>query len=1191
MADIFEEFDKPEDTFEGFDKPEDQFAEFDKPEDQFAEFDMPEEMSQTEAAKLGALQGVSFGFSDEIGAFLETGEVSGESYDKAVKERRDELKEAQEDWGKTYIASEIGGGIVSGFFLPLGAAGKAATVGKAAMKAGAIGAIEGAVGGYGIAEGSAEEQAVMAGMGAMIGAGAGGAFGALFNGAPKLWNKFKDPKKMNDVEKTSARNMIRTTDEIALQDDAINKQTLGSIQKVDEAGNERLLIDEDIVTGRALQVSPDSGDSAKMKLDDIFGEDGAIEYVNKVKGKDLAGYEEARESLEPFYVIQTAEDTEELLKRAEREWAAVDKPAEYNKVADEILAKLPNPEESRKLAKDYNYDVNPAEVDSTVRSIEELSNSMGFPTSVSGNEDYIKAFYVYRNDMIRYMESIVGDIKGKPSAKKSKNIYDNTRTVAEVNPNYLKELTIEFNKQVKQGRATAESWNSYKYGQYLSEAVKKENQKAADELTHRSLPRDVMQEKELLEEYNKQNLLKANDPMDTRYSKLMDMQYVAQLSDDVTGLDTANIIRETQSAAIRKNSMNKYFIDKRLAARALADKENLTSEQISRNILKGKITETERAYKDIFEEMRTELNKHGAMIDKDPKYIPMKKKRGPELILAFENKYKELGIDDLVENETIANLVKRAKEVDGTMDEGLEGGLDDIMADITDNDHQGLVELIYFVKKHLNRDIVSLGDLQQIFRSKELRTPISLRRSTNPEISMAFKRKGNLPGWIREYNIDKLLHNYMDTASTLIHLEPATRKMDQRLPVLRQMGQSRTAELMHNWRTDLIGGYRDNWVNKGNISRMKYELWAADKGPYAQAAPEFLDVMASSIYPNLIGASPKAVIRNLHQPMTMTVPEMGWWYGTKRAIGAYKKLITGGYKRAMQELDHYDLRMKTLDPSSFEGFKNGITEGTSKFKTTRKVINAYTSAVMSAFGKSDEINRYITLQMSKDFADDILTGNLGKGTALAYKRLPSGVKAKIGSLLDGKIPGADVRDEVTKLLGQYYVSKTQLIYGKVAMHEFGRDLGPALTMMTKWQVAITSEIYYGIQKKDFSRVASKFVGPLVAASILSGMMLDTDEVRTRALVGSGGFVDYLPINSLFAATDILVPLNIATGLTAGYEGQKAVTTALSGNWGVEDTRDIKKVSKRLVQQYVPIGGSAWRIYDTWYKKLWLGEKP
>lgn len=127
-----------------------------------------------EAALIGARQGVTFGFGDEMNAGVRAagdwmrGEPYGEAYDKRLAHERGLLDQVQRENPKSELAGEIGGALL----VPAGTAGTASTVTGAALRGAAVGGVSGAAYGAGNAEGGAVERAE--------GAAKGGALGALF---------------------------------------------------------------------------------------------------------------------------------------------------------------------------------------------------------------------------------------------------------------------------------------------------------------------------------------------------------------------------------------------------------------------------------------------------------------------------------------------------------------------------------------------------------------------------------------------------------------------------------------------------------------------------------------------------------------------------------------------------------------------------------------------------------------------------------------------------------------------------------------------------------------------------------------------------------------------------------------------------------------------------------------------------
>jgi len=158
------------------------------------------------------------------------------------------------------------------------------------------------------------------------------------------------------------------------------------------------------------------------------------------------------------------------------------------------------------------------------------------------------------------------------------------------------------------------------------------------------------------------------------------------------------------------------------------------------------------------------------------------------------------------------------------------------------------------------------------------------------------------------------------------------------------------------------------------------------------------------------------------------------------------------------------------------------------------------------------------------------------------------------------------------------------------MHEFGRDVGPFITMMTKWPVAVGSDVFQRASQGRYDIIAKKYFAPLVAASAMTSMFIPEDSRRGKNLVGSGGFQDFLPVNSLFTIHKVMVPVNLESPLTAVYQGVKLSGQLMSGRWDVNDTRSLHLTSKKMVQQYVPAVGGTWRFWDKTVEGSIMGDE-
>lgn len=140
-----------------------------------------EQMGSLESAGLGALQGVSLGFSDEIEAAFKSGAISGAEYEAAKEAARQKYKSAEEQHPYLYGGGQVAGGITTAF-VPgaLGAKLAGATLGSAA--------------GVGALTGIGQQEAPLSDLGetaksAVIGGGAGVAGYGIGKGIASLLSK------------------------------------------------------------------------------------------------------------------------------------------------------------------------------------------------------------------------------------------------------------------------------------------------------------------------------------------------------------------------------------------------------------------------------------------------------------------------------------------------------------------------------------------------------------------------------------------------------------------------------------------------------------------------------------------------------------------------------------------------------------------------------------------------------------------------------------------------------------------------------------------------------------------------------------------------------------------------------------------------------------------------------------------
>lgn len=149
------------------------------------------DVSLGKSALLGAWQGATLNFGDEISSGINAGidyltgqapEGIGAAYDKRLADARGQIAEAEKANPGTFLAGQVGGGLTTIPFTPVGAG----VVGG--LKSGAA---YGALSGAGAGEGAAN-RLIGAGVGAGVGGAIGAAVPAAIGGAQALYGRARD---------------------------------------------------------------------------------------------------------------------------------------------------------------------------------------------------------------------------------------------------------------------------------------------------------------------------------------------------------------------------------------------------------------------------------------------------------------------------------------------------------------------------------------------------------------------------------------------------------------------------------------------------------------------------------------------------------------------------------------------------------------------------------------------------------------------------------------------------------------------------------------------------------------------------------------------------------------------------------------------------------------------------------------
>lgn len=1094
----------------------------------------------------GAVDAATFGLADEA-----VGLVSDEGKEKV----RDLQKAAQEQNPALFIAGNILAGI--GMGNPVGAVGsKAASIlglakqAKAlpsAIKTGAIGASEGQLYGMGSSEKDFSNDAagvIKDGINeALVGGAFGGAIGGLLDigKAASKTPKAKTPKKKKTAPETKSDLMV---------DDMDFDKTLRIV------GEEEM---QDVITQaeRAAAEDFDKNRSIVISMSKTL-EDKSLVKLLKAKG-DLSN------KVNAFHggVI-----------------GKVDPTVFNNK-------KVPLSKETKKLMKDLD-------------------------------EDKVKQYATWRQEVLGYVRWLSNSEKGKKSLK---SIYTDMKKVEKPLDSRLEEVIDKLNRG---GKITPQSYNLYKTQQNIAESFyKTRQQKITQSLAD---TKDPTLRKQVAEQVKEE--LVEGDPLGLVGRKWLNANTVAEVVDAKAGTDVQELVYKAKQAQNLKTSWEIPFKESISEAQKLRRSyPELSDEMLVQIIESGNKHPVADAYRKAFQNVREEANKMGVKIEEyslgQDRYVKMKKKSGANLIVAFENKYKELQDEiipllkgDIKDPKTgklkerlrlAIDKQKETKELKNFLEE--HGGSSDSFYKEQSKIAKGrLVELKKeinllldgkvgaealeevdsfrnLLSKHLNRDIKDLEGLEQAM--KDIRSKTSVSNSFNPQISALFSRgKEPLPLWIRETNLNKLVQQNVSEVGNTIFMQPIADLIDTRTPYLKAIGMEDSARYFNTYRNDIMGIRRESASDAMQQMKGRLEVALSDS-ELGKFSLGLWNYAKSALYPNFLGNNPAAIIRNLSQPLTMTLPELGYAYAPEMAKHIRNTLLDAVKNRAKFNADRKKLAevgilmKRDLKPEDMEGIKVGFKE---YFKDSGfadkadKFIDSYNDIVMKGYTMSDTLNRMATAKMTSQMVDELFEGS--ERAMAAVKRTPKSVQKSMQKAMDAGLG----KNAIKEILMRHYDVQTQLAYGKMDMNELGRDLGPLFTMLTKWPVSISGDVYKKIKlggSKGLSDSAKKYMYPLIAGLAIDNIA-DSEDPKYKGLVGGRGVAGWMPINSILGndVNDWMPIPTIGGAVRMGNVGIDYLMNQAKGGRAAEKADErLDKATNNAAKQFLPVAGSVMTTLD------------
>ena len=733
-----------------------------------------------------------------------------------------------------------------------------------------------------------------------------------------------------------------------------------------------------------------------------------------------------------------------------------------------------------------------------------------------------------------------------------------------VNPVSYVELE---NSLRKQGLLTERSYQEYRTAKYLQEAV----------------------------ETKVQTVLSKSDPTST-LSYFENLRFAVRAIDNSAGTGIEPYIEELQHKVAEHHGFILQWHKKLQPLLAEGRASGMPAVDITKALesaeYRTSLTTAQQSviqkYQGVFKDFRSAANAKGLDIGDLENYAPMSSKRGPDLIIAVRNRAKELGGAGLDDVDQVSS------------DRVFHAATDYSAAAVADASPgtKALAEYKAVVAHMFGVDITSMRDLKKyseaLFDNTKVRT--LTKKSLGYEAAVAFTRDGVMPDFIREYDVERLFNNMVVNTSKGIHLTAPLKYIEAHIPILQSAGMKDSARYLTNYVADM-SGQASRKTGKLQDWSMQYQLWAKDTltggaSKAAQMVPEVFGFLGQQIYPNLLGFNVKNLLQNVTQPFLMGASGMArgklnagsMTYGYKKATAATvataKDLMV---MHPLKALDTFLEREGFPQPEMGSRSLAHLEEASriSRHPVAQARYDKFMGAGLLIFNKSDKIAKVMSIKMADSIIDDFLSATAKKGVnLLADETNAMGAISMVPRSLRRRIEFANPA-EARKLLRNYYVSETNLVYGKVGATQFAREWGPIASMFSTWPTTVASDIASKFRERGLQRgmaiVAEKYFGPAFALSMVNNAIQPKDQkskTRYQAAVGPAGLGGISPIYSLGGLTTIGHTPVVDTAISA-VTGISGLGDIASGDVKTGTTK-MKKAVQDSLKLYMP-GMSYWNF--------------
>lgn len=665
-----------------------------------------------------------------------------------------------------------------------------------------------------------------------------------------------------------------------------------------------------------------------------------------------------------------------------------------------------------------------------------------------------------------------------------------------------------------------------------------------------------------------------------------DSQYVADAVDRRWGTDfmrTMNKGSEKYNNALHISKDLKQTANRTLKQFKIKDIED--SKQLIKNIEKGVRGEREDAYREMFRNLGTKVNKttRTNAVELRDDYVPHYTKNHAEVTGILRNRINRIlgSKSPKIDTGSIQKLRQDTELMDSIRYLGRFRRADDVQK-MNKRFAQELEEfkgtakdkkkLLRTQQAQLARSLGKVDEMTDdallkfipsIYSTQGLRT-IDDSFTDLSATSIRQRLNENVPDLIREFDMGKLLGGWTNSVPMDIMMRPEVRKIKSMALGLRDQDREAFNYMqayvndLGNIRRGLAGVSQEisrrfatsqhqkaqelrdqatSEMKRGNKQKANSLIKSAKRREGIANLPQFGQFLQAQMYPAFLGLRPDAVLRNTTQPFAYTIQQVTA-NPTYKAKLAAKNSIKSAYalrnKKALRELEQRGLMPPDPTPGAFRELSKGIeaTQGAGS-----RALEKSNNIAMAAYQASDLVNRIVTMNVAKDVAADVLKNN--KHAWGYLERLPSSYRRPALAALKNK----DLK-ALEDLFIDHLNATTQFNYNRASMSEYGRFMGSAFNMFSKWPTAILGDIINTIDAQKLSeatlatklsrgsaQLANKYLGPAVGLMVLDSTLgyetplneitdlFDSfDSPQRDVFAGRSGFGSSAPITS---ATGIL----------------------------------------------------------------------